>query len=377
MTTDIANLNEINQFPTQRQQNVRDFGVEILRIIAIFLICLSHSIQTSEQFLNYNNLTFGIVVLKILRYSGQVGNVLFVICSSWFLLDSKGVKFEKLLKILLDSMMISTIIFLIFACIGQQFSIKDVFYYVFPDIYYTLWFIPTYALFYLIHPLLNSAINGMNQKTHFTFCLILFGFFGVLGFFGFYLSSILLNYFLGFCVIYFVVAFEKKYCKTFYENKKLNLILFFSLFLLFVLLILAKNFLQLESLTIDQFFSPLLIPMLLILFNLFYGIKIKNKVINYFASCSLFVYCIHENILMRNVRADYYNYVLSINFDMYFAWIMLCAIVNFLGGYILSILYKQTLSKLTNKLSKIFAKWLCCLRDKIYKIFFKENNNLE
>lgn len=352
--------------------NARKSGVELLRIIAIFLICLNHAIQTSESFLDYGNLTFGIVTLKILRYSGQIGNILFVICTSWFLVDSKKLKVEKVLKILLDSTIISILIFLGFVLCGYQFSFQEVIQQLLPDLFSNMWFIPVYVVFYLIHPLLNSAIDGMNKKTHFYFCLTVLGILGFLGFIGW--GGEIINAFVGFCIVYFVIAFIKKYCKDFYENRKLNIICFSIFAILFIALVVLKSYFV-PILTLEHFYSPVLLPMLIFLFNIFNGINIQSKTINNLASCSLFVYCLHENILLRSiVRPLYYTKVLSICFDAYFGWIVLCGIGMFLGAYILAILYKYTLSRLTNKLSKLFGNAINNFFDKIYsKVFDKEN----
>ncbi len=347
----MTNNTNDNVLTIQTPPKVRNSGIELLKIIAILLICISHAVQTSEQFLNYDYLTFGIAVLKILRYFGQIGNIIFVICSSWFLLDSKKVKPERVLKILFDSMCISILIFLGFVFAGYKFSTNRIIQQLFPDIFFNVWFIPVYALFYLIHPLLNTAINKMNKKSHLIFCLVIFSIYSCLGLIiGF--GGILINFF-GFIVLYFIIAFIKRYCERFYKNRKLNLYLYLGFVLLFLLIAIAKSVFNLEHLEIGQFCSPVLLPMLICLFNLFNSLNFTNKSINYFAGCSLFVYCIHENILVRSIaRPLYYEKVLSICLDAYLGWIFLCAIGMFLSAYILSVLYKQTLSKLTQKLSK-------------------------
>lgn len=370
----IENTLEKNTNDSELEQTkVRNSGVELLRIIAILLICISHAIQTSEQFLDYSSISFGIIILKILRYSGQIGNILFVICSSWFLLDSKKVRIEKALKLLLDSMFISTVIFLGFVISGQNFTFKEIICQLFPDYFSNMWFVPVYVIFYLIHPLLNGAISAMNKKQHFSFCLILFCLFGVLGLIGW--SGIIMNSFIGFCIIYFIVGFIKKYCKSFYENRKLNLLLFLVFYLIFIFAIIFKNIFNINRLTLDQFYSPILLPALLCLFNLFNGLKIQSKTINYLASCSLYVYCIHENILLRTlIRPLYYQKALNICFNAYFGWIMLCAVGMFIGSYLLSILYKHTLVKITKKLSQALSKFFVHIRDKIYLLFFNNEN---
>ena len=70
---------------------------------------------------------------------------------------------------------------------------------------------------------------------------------------------------------------------------------------------------------------------------------------------------------------------MGINPDLYFWWIMLCAVGMFIGGMILSVIYKETLHRLTNYLSKKLAIGFYKLRDfaftKINKEELKFNNS--
>lgn len=96
---------------TTKDNNVkttRFSGVELLRIIAIFLICLSHAAQTAQGHPNLPNIgAFNKIMLVFLRYAGSFGNITFVICSAYFLLDSTKAKSKKIFTLLLDSMFIS------------------------------------------------------------------------------------------------------------------------------------------------------------------------------------------------------------------------------------------------------------------------------
>ena len=169
--TDSARTNN-TQLINKESETQRRGGVELLRIIAIFLICMSHAVQTARANNNFGNVISNIT-LEIMSNFGQIGNILFIICSSWFLVDSKKVKGEKVFKILLDSMAISVIILLSFIIVGYDFTFGEIIVNIFPDFYGLLWFIPTYVLFYMVHPLLNHIINSISKKTHFTFLFII------------------------------------------------------------------------------------------------------------------------------------------------------------------------------------------------------------
>lgn len=351
------------------QPKERFSGVELLRIIAIFLICISHAIQTSEKFLDYTSTSALIIILRLFRHFGQIGNILFIICSSYFLLDSKGIKLNKLLKILLDSMFISIIIFIFFVIFGYEFSLTETIKQIFPDFFSNMWFIPIYILLYLLHPILNAAINNISQKAYFLLCFVIFALYGILGFAGWDTG---ISFLVDFIIIYFIVGYMKKYCTNFSNDKKKNFYFFLLFTLCFALLSVLRSLLKLNFIVLDHSASPILIPALLCLFNVFKLMNLKSNKINYLASCSLFVYCIHENILLRSIiRPEYYNYVLSINPNLYFIWIILCGFGMFIGGYILSLLYKISFSKITSFISKKLSNFIEKIINKVYNKFCK------
>ena len=306
---------------------------------------------------------------------------MFVICSSWFLLDSNRTKLEKLFSILFDSICISIVVLIGFLCGGYELSSDLIVKQFFPEIFANVWFIRVYVIFYALHPLLNFIVEKLNQKQHFLLVFLLFIFFSLTGMFG---EPIIDHMIIAFCIVYLLVAYFKKYAQEFCDSRKANLIGFVVFFGLFVVLAIAKFLLSINIgffrtfPIFDDMYSPILFPALFFLFNLFRRIKIKKNWINYLASCTLFVYCIHDNMLLRIfIRPAYYEYVLSINSGAYFGWIMLCAIGMFVGAYLLAILYKETLHKLMVWLGQkvsIGTKWLF---DKLYRLFEKKEEHSE
>lgn len=344
MTATISNEKSINK-------RERLSGIEAYRILAILLICISHAVQTGMNYVSVSNSRTVTILLNLLSYSGQCGNIMFIICSSYFLVDSKRIKLGKTLKILFDSMTISIIVLLGMLVAGYSFTSWTILMQILPDYFSNMWFIPIYVLFYLIHPLLNLIINNSQQKTHFITCLSIFFIYGLIGLLtGWHLG---INELIAFIIIYFFVAYIKKYCDNFSKDTKTNLFLFITFLIIFLILAILKTTISLNKLTLNQLYSPILFPMLLFLFNIFKNSKIKSNCINYLASCSLFVYCFHENILLRNfVRPKFYEYVLKLNPKLYFCWVILCGVGMFILGYLVSLLYKLTFSKITNYLSE-------------------------
>lgn len=330
----------------------RNSGVELYKIIAMMLICFSHSVQTGLEQIILGNSFIDYILFTIFAYFGQMGNIIFIICSSYFLIDSKNneAKSNKVIKILFDSSFISITIFLCFLISGYQFSFQNSIVYFFPDIFFQLWFIPIYVLFYMIHPFINAALRNINRRTHFVFCVITLFFYGIGGLF--FNWAVGINELARFIMIYILVAYCKKYHMDLCKNKRVNAITAIISGTLFFAIAAGVYYFKWNNINLVCYYSPLMFALLFSLFNLFNGLKFHSKSINFLASLSLFFYCIHENSLIRGIlRVGYYDYVLSIS-PNYAVWVFLCFVIWFVGGFLLAIIYKLSFSKLTNLISK-------------------------
>lgn len=80
----------------------RHSGIELLKVIAVALIVLSHVCQSVGQFpselpeyagllIDSSQVTtnFNYLLIGFFRYFGPLGNNIFLVCSFWFLVESK------------------------------------------------------------------------------------------------------------------------------------------------------------------------------------------------------------------------------------------------------------------------------------------------
>lgn len=349
----------------------RSSGVELFRIIAMVLICLSHAAQTALGKITLGNSFADFLVSVFYNSFGELGNIIFIVCSCFFLTDSKGVKSNKVIKILLDSTCISVIIYVVFWLCGYSFTPSSSIRHFLPDLFSNMWFIPVYVLFYMVHPLINAAVRGISRKTHFVFVLLTFCIYGF--------GGLVFNWALGInrlvetVAIYVVIAYIKIYRKDLCQNKRVNAIAAGVSALLFWALSAAKFYLKLDSVNLVYYYSPVAFTLVFSVFNLLNGAKFRSKTVNFLASCSLFFYCIHENYLIRKVlRPAYYDHVLAINPGAYFGWVMLCFALWLVGGYLLAVFYKLTFSQLTaaisSKLGALFDRFVNFLMSKTKQV---------
>ena len=145
----------------------RNSSIELLKIVGIILIVISHVVQTlhsnndyvieNDYILDISTATTNIqqLILTILRYSGALGNSIFFICSAWFLLDNDTVDKKKILHMLMNVWVISiTILIAVYIIRGGNLQIKLIIKQILPTTFENNWYITCYLLFYPLYPLI-------------------------------------------------------------------------------------------------------------------------------------------------------------------------------------------------------------------------------
>lgn len=104
----------------------RNSSIELLKIIAMFMIVISHLAKsygtlhtnlpvTQEYFydLKIASVNINNIIMILLRSLGAIGNDIFFICTAWFLVDSKKSNKKKIIEMLLDVWVINIAFLLI------------------------------------------------------------------------------------------------------------------------------------------------------------------------------------------------------------------------------------------------------------------------
>ena len=123
----------------------RNSAIELLKIISIILIVFSHSVPFygigNEVWYIDGNITttdIQLIIIKFIRIFGQIGNVIFIACSSYFLIESNKIKANKILKIIINSWIISVIYLIICFILKYEVSIIECIKQLFPIDYFPL-----------------------------------------------------------------------------------------------------------------------------------------------------------------------------------------------------------------------------------------------
>jgi len=348
----------------------RNSNPELLKIIAMLGIIGSHAAlpaQTSEIFepitaLSRSTLSFQKFIIILFNYLAQIGNCLFVSCSSYFLLDSKSVKKSKILFILADYSTISIIALLVFIFAGYTFPCSVIIKQIFPILFNNNWFIGCYLLLYAIHPLLNVVVHNSSKKRLFTITFFLFLLFSVLPFIP--TVNHIKSPILSFILLYFAVAYVKLHMKNFSTNTKSNLTILALSSIGLLSLVSFTNLLGLKIpmfsdklLSWSYFTNPLIIFISISSINLTVHKYNSIKSINYLSSLTLLIYIIHCNrLIMDYFKLNYYQYMCEHFPSLYpIIWFFIYAASAAVISLLLAIAYKEFLQKHIHR----FFKWGC------------------
>lgn len=365
--------------PVRRERNS---GIELLKIIAIFLIVLNHCIQSLCEVnpfiaatgyvidINSSTVSFVNLFLAILRSSGCVGNDIFVVCSAWFLLESKKSDKRKAAFMIADIWVISVIFYVITLILGADIGREAALKQFFPTANGHNWFLTCYLLFFLLHPLLNRLIEAMDQKALLgvsAFLVFIYSFcqyFRPWFFEGnlFYMTDLVV-----WIMIYFVTAYVKKYMKSYSENIRANVITLLIGLAGQAFMICMINLAGLRFFTFDgrlQYYnyggSPFIILLAISALNLALHSQLKSRIINYISGMSLLIYIIHENIILRT----YYRPLIFVyihehfGYDHILLWLLAVTTAVFLAAVICAFIYRQTLERLVRPISYKIYSWL-------------------
>lgn len=301
-----------NSAITANVKKQRNSSIEVLRIIAMLLIIISHfSVHGVDDFTPICDLTpcFN----KYLLQSTQLGSLsvdIFVMITGYFCVKSTF-RVEKLIKLILQVFFYSMLIFIVFTATGlAEFSIKALITSFFPAIFKKYWFFTAYLLLYMLTPFINKYLNAENRKNHLILIIILLF---VLRYIPLVVSAINESSqgsieFAEFFLSYIVGAYLRLYPDNFLNKKNNSVIALIVCSVLTVssvgAITFASKYVSALSNHITMFYgrtSTLII--IIAASSLIISSKInigENKFINAVSACTFGVYLIHDNKYVRN-----------------------------------------------------------------------------
>lgn len=300
----------------------RKSNYELMRIISMFLIVLSHVI-THGKIIENTQLSPGVrEVFIILKIITLVHVNSFVLLSGYYQCTGTF-KQKKLWKIITEIIFYELTIMIVLMLlkvipfdkniiIGELFPIELIF--------NSYWFMKYYIILYCISPFINSAINSFTKK-QFGNCLLILTIFTSLLPFLCGLNSIYNNGFsiYQFIYLYLVGSYLRKYpIENNYIGRRLSKELLQLLLLLVMIFSTLSNYLlqkagmalgginytmNIISTNIKTtgmlYNNPFVIIQSICYFYIFKNISISSKLINKLGSLVMGIYLIHDNHFLR------------------------------------------------------------------------------
>lgn len=355
---------------TNNRIHTRQSNFELLRIVATIMIVFCHSLYFPGIVDNVNKLT-GVNYYFVLFFKsfGQVGVVLFILVSAYFLCCNKF-NSKSYLKLILQNIFYIICVQVAVAVINcvqydiPFFSLDNLDLIVkgiFTMFTANSWFVGVYFTMYLIFPFLNIIVHKTTKKQ------LLF-LIGVLVMSLIVLSSLLnieianneiVSNLAWWLAIYFTAAYIRLYPEDF-KSKLMPVIgIAFCLFIKY--LELGSKFYEFRNGFYTYFLA-------LFIFILFKNLNIKNsKMINVFASASFGVYLMHDDSFLWKdlIKFLNYKYLFLIITGVVLLTIVSITILDLLRQY----LFEKPLFKyLTNK----HASWFISI-DKCFPVIECKN----
>ena len=278
----------------------RNSSIELLRIIAMFFIVLSHYSVHGGINIKAMDFSFNKILLQIISL-GNLGVMIFIMITGYFMCQSEF-RFKKVIKIILQVIFYSLGIYIILNLLGLiPFSIMSLVKATFPVLFKEYWFASAYIVLFILSPFINKVINTISRKEMLIFILTILFMWSVIP--TFTACDMYGNKICQFLLFYLLGAYIRKYPNN-WLNKNKNKVAIISTILL-ILSSVALNLLAIKFPNEGTYFfidySILLIVLGISLLAIFSEIKIENKYINKIATCTFGIYLMHDNNYIRDI----------------------------------------------------------------------------
>lgn len=344
----------------------RDSSFELIKIIAIICIVFCHSIPTERIEYHFATSDPWLFLVILFRQLGSVGNAIFMVASTWFLVDNDKTNLRKVKQMIADNQIIS-LIFLAALCIGgYQVSLKIAVKQAFPFFFGTLWYITCYVLYYCLHGFVNRGLRGaeVNPKLPLIIIICLDIIIWVIG--GFYYTDLV-----GFIMIHVFTWYLKELQKDkpgssiYNAGKKL-----LSIGLLgWILGALVFNYIGTKIEFVgnkffywNRYFNPFILAIAYGLMMIASQKRYQSDAINTVSSLSLFIYMFTGNQLLRiypdNALYDFVAGKFGSSMLVCALFVITYTLVKIITGIGLSLLYKRTLGRIIGLITKKECDWI-------------------
>ncbi|WP_137601922.1 acyltransferase [Paucilactobacillus nenjiangensis] len=298
----------------------RNSSLELLRIIAMFLIVLHHFVMYGVGLSNpitslTDNNSINMIAAQFMVIGGKIGVSIFVLITGYFSIKTKY-KMSKLFHLYIQLWSYSVIIFLLFVVFMHvKIDLINFCTSFLPVVFQQWWFLTVFIFLMIISPFINILVENLSKEQFFHLLIFLMVTMSIVPTFSniivgktYKQGSIDLSQTLFFILVYLIGGFIRLY-KDDFQLRKIGLFLifvnlFFSyssiLFFDFINLHTKNNTYAIYATMPSSEHSVFLLGISVGLFLVFLTIKpFHNSVINFISKSMLSVYMISEHSLVR------------------------------------------------------------------------------
>lgn len=351
------------------EKDERSSNFELLRVISMILIILSHYVTHGG--LIFQEISLNQIIAQLFKLGGKLGVTCFVLISGYFLVDSRF-KSQNIGKIYLQIIFYSIIsigIVLLFGKYDKRFIYICIIKNLLTPIYDVYWYPTAYVGLYLCFPILNIIIFTVKEKLKniIIIMFIILSLFNLI----FIKSNFLYSNIAWFIFLYFCGAYYKKNKNTVIEKKIIrwsivNILIMWGMSILLSCLGYKYNIKLIinKAYYFSQLNSPFMFGAGLGVFLYFKNLKYKNTFINYLGSITFAIYLCHDNDFTRNIiwkKIFYTPLFFKQGIFIIICHMIFCIVVLFFSASLLEIPRKHISNRILNSkflllLSKI-DKW--------------------
>lgn len=297
---------------SQKYNKERNIGLDILRILSMFMILILHLLGKSGMLVKENNNQAYYLIYNLMEALSIVAVNCYVLISGYFLIKSEF-KWKKVCTLWKETLFYSIFVFIATTIVTKEFSLVLLIKSCFPILTREYWFINTYLLMYILSPFINKLIYALKKDELKKLIIILI--------IAFSIWSILPKHYVfdstgGYGIVWFVCLYIiSAYIRLYLENMELKasiceLAYLATAVLITVIMVILDNIgkgtLKEKFLEYNNF---LVLIESLSLFMVFRNLKVERKsfikIIEFVSPLTLAVYLIHEQYGLSNIL--YYN----------------------------------------------------------------------
>ena len=153
----------------------RRSGIELLRLVSMFGIVLSHwGGHGSWELTSDNSYFINKVFLQLTQYLGEIGNCVFVLITGYFLALQDTINTKGIVRVIKDVKIYAFIIWLVVSLCGIcEFKFMGGVISLFPICYSQYWFVAPFLAILVLSPWINQILKSLTKRQFYCYFGIL------------------------------------------------------------------------------------------------------------------------------------------------------------------------------------------------------------